>query len=388
LPRLQTFDGPDLDAVLSRVRTEVGADAKIVSATKARTGGLGGFFSKEIYKVQVEAGVYGPAAAPAAAPSAPMVDFEPLTPPAASILDLADLVDEAEAETARPPEAAPAPAAAPAAPPEPAPVPARARRAVVATVREPAHVPSTERPSFQSVLRRIAGEAGAPGAPIEPLRMTDRAGTLDLLQRRGAVTLARLGVPEAVLPAELSPAAMVIAMLHSLHLPQAAPLPNEAGQVTVIVGERKPATELAYELAAELGIRRAEVRIADPSLEPRRGRLVTPAEARTDAASAKKPRVVALTGDAGSPDLGWTFDMVAALEPAALWGVVTADKKCEDVAAWSSRLGGIDALALHGLDRTVTPAALLQLGIPVARLEGQPATTELWASVLTARLAA
>lgn len=50
MPKLQTFDGPELDVVLARVRKEAGADAKITSATKVRSGGIGGFFSKENFR--------------------------------------------------------------------------------------------------------------------------------------------------------------------------------------------------------------------------------------------------------------------------------------------------------------------------------------------------
>src|SRR5205807_2643844 len=40
-----------------------------------------------------------------------------------------------------------------------------------------------------------------------------------------------------------------------------------------------------------------------------------------------------------------------------------------------------------GLDRTVSPATVLQCGIPVGRLEGRPATPALWAALLAPRLA-
>jgi flagellar biosynthesis GTPase FlhF len=48
---VRTFHGPDLEALLSEVRREMGSGARIVSATKERSGGVGGFFSKERYSV-------------------------------------------------------------------------------------------------------------------------------------------------------------------------------------------------------------------------------------------------------------------------------------------------------------------------------------------------
>jgi hypothetical protein len=71
-----------------------------------------------------------------------------------------------------------------------------------------------------------------------------------------------------------------------------------------------------------------------------------------------------------------------------VWGVVGADRKCEDIEAWSDSLGGLDALAVEHLERTVSPASVLRLGIPVARVDGQQATPALWAVLLAERLAA
>jgi hypothetical protein len=98
--------------------------------------------------------------------------------------------------------------------------------------------------------------------------------------------------------------------------------------------------------------------------------------------------VVALTAPTSARDLRWAASMLDALEPTAVWGVVGADRKTEDVEAWAEGLGGLDALALEHLDATVSPASLLQLGIPVARLEGQKATPALWAVMLAERIAA
>ena len=48
------FEGNDLEILLERVRVEVGHDARIVAANKLRKGGVGGFFSKEMFEVIVE----------------------------------------------------------------------------------------------------------------------------------------------------------------------------------------------------------------------------------------------------------------------------------------------------------------------------------------------
>jgi hypothetical protein len=92
------FEGPVLEDLLDRVRTEVGTGARIVAANRIRKGGVGGFFSKEHYEVLVESGASstasaGPAerALPAATPTARGGARVPMT-----ILDLAEAVNDVE----------------------------------------------------------------------------------------------------------------------------------------------------------------------------------------------------------------------------------------------------------------------------------------------------
>ena len=71
-----------------------------------------------------------------------------------------------------------------------------------------------------------------------------------------------------------------------------------------------------------------------------------------------------------------------------VWGAVDATRKADDLFDWAEQLGGFDALGVTDLGATVSPAAVLQCGIPVGRLEGRPATPLLWASLLGPRLVA
>ena len=79
------FDGPTLEAALEAVRTEVGADAKILGAEKVRTGGIAGFFSKERVEVTVEIGE----------PDGTSDTASSVTTPT-SLLDLADSISDVE----------------------------------------------------------------------------------------------------------------------------------------------------------------------------------------------------------------------------------------------------------------------------------------------------
>jgi len=343
LPRLQTFDGPQLDALLAQVRREAGADARIVQARKIRSGGFGGFFSKERFRVDVE-----------------HVEPVEMTDDAApaSLLELADLVDAAEVD---------------------------AVSVTVPTVRPPEYVPSTERPTFHAVLDRIAREAGAP--PSSPFSVAP-AGPEPANATKNRELLA-LGLPESMLPADMSPGMAVARLLQSLDLPAAPPLPFQPGAVTVVVGDRRAAARLATDLAGDLLLTKRDVWIAEEAPHGRTDRLSTPADAAAERRTwLGGPNVVALTAPAGGRDLRWAEAMLDALEPSAVWGVVGADRKPEDIAAWSDALGGLDALAVEHLDLTVSPASVLRLGIPVARLDGQKATPALWAVLLAERLAA
>ncbi len=101
-----------------------------------------------------------------------------------------------------------------------------------------------------------------------------------------------------------------------------------------------------------------------------------------------RPVLVAVDHPVGLRDTAWARHVLDALEPAAVWGVVDAAHKPEDVAEWGARIGGVDAIALDGTDATASPASVLTTGLPVALLDGQAATPARWAAVLDERLTA
>jgi hypothetical protein len=97
--------------------------------------------------------------------------------------------------------------------------------------------------------------------------------------------------------------------------------------------------------------------------------------------------VVAVDADLTAAGAARARAFLVALEPTATWGVVEATRKAQDVGAWTRALGGVHALTLTGVEETADPAAVLELGIPVSRVGGRPATAAVWASLLTGRLA-
>ena len=50
------LEGPQLEPLLAQVRDDYGSRAKIVSANKIRSGGLGGFFAKQRFELSFEVG--------------------------------------------------------------------------------------------------------------------------------------------------------------------------------------------------------------------------------------------------------------------------------------------------------------------------------------------
>jgi hypothetical protein len=178
-------------------------------------------------------------------------------------------------------------------------------------------------------------------------------------------------------------------------LPVAAPLSRAAGDVVAVVGERHAALALARTIAAELGLAHDEVVLAsehddgeDLPLGCLLPTLPAVADERCSARWRRRPTIVVIDTPVRPGASTFGRRALEALEPTTTWGAVAAATKPEDVRAWSDSLGGLDAVAVDGLDLTSTPASILGTGIPVARLDGRPASPALWTALLMERLAA
>jgi len=424
------FDGPDLDAALARARAEVGNGARVLRAERVRSGGLGGFFAKERVEIEVEV---------SDSPHAEDDDRGALRPPdlrddsPSSLLDLVDMVSQAEHRDASaairpdrvdavPPtpvdrdtsprplptistetssfaeilqrittqtDAVPAtPVAATPAPPAPAPVttPTAGADAAPAAARPPARAPmrlvSTPAP------RGASCSAPGPAGPGDAAQAAPLAATPMPPPAREPGPLARLGLPPELEPDGPDLRRSLIERLASL--PPVAELPSSRGTVVAVVGPRGAAQQIARALCLHVGSDPAAVvtlgtrrrGAADPE-------LISATEVTDNRRAWRRrpvPTVTVVDAPLGRP-LAWAAEVLAALEPTAVWGIVEASRKVEDIAAWSAGLGGLDALCLTDLDDTVSPAAPLRTGVPVALLEGEPATPERWADLLLARLA-
>jgi hypothetical protein len=245
--------------------------------------------------------------------------------------------------------------------------------------------PATERPATDE----------GPVAPIAwPIGRPDRRTAAWAAAQSGLLVMA--GFPEWLLPAAAGDATAGAPVgAPSLEeafaaVPAPRPLPRTPGSLVAVVGEGRAATQVARSVAAELGVRPSEISVAalDGTTRSRRPgyRVRTPDEAADLSTGWRRDRVgvVVVHASSAEADRRWAREMLRAMRPSCVWGLARASTKPEDVGRWANDIGGVDALVVDEVAGTVTPAAILSAGIPVARLDGEPATPERWADVVAA----
>lgn len=234
-----------------------------------------------------------------------------------------------------------------------------------------------------------AGPAAAAEAPLEPQLIPD------LFER-----LQALGVPADHLP---EPAGTSLdGVARSLTgLPEAPPLPTAPGAVIAVVGTAAAVARTTRMLCGEAPFRHGPR--PDPSrrawspedrTQPDRplddvlqegdplevaGRV---ARRRLDG----RPSLVHVEVVPGQPMRSHDRTVIASVQPDYVLGAIDASVKRADVVQWRDDLGMVDAIALWGLDGTVSPAELLGV-LPVAFVDGVPGTPVAWTLHLLHRAA-
>jgi hypothetical protein len=400
------LEGADLSELMVHVRAEFGPTARIVRAERVRTGGLAGFFARERYELTIDVpdtpaapaqsllrrrgiGVVpvGGAAAAAggidallaaadaqdAAPDGSLPGFDVLAPagPAAGLPDTPPRVSTGEEsfasvlEQMRAMTGTVAPDHQIEVPPPAPEVP----RPVVTAERtfEPIVPPVVPAPAPAPAAERFAAPAPAgPGVP--------------------RAALADLGIPDELLaacgdgPVELSRLLAAV--------PPAPPLPRDPGTVLVVAGPPEDAARVADLLALRTGSG-AVVHAGDAEVGATSGhRLTSPVAAsrwRANLAGGDGVTVVALGVRPGRAREDAAAELLAALGPDQAWGVVDARSKSRDCTRWIATVGAhrpLDALAVGGLFETSEPGTVLGLGVPVAWIDGVPASRVAWAAAL------
>lgn len=410
------FEGPDLEALLEHVRGELGSGIKILSANKIRSGGIAGFFAREQFEVIVE----HDEALRTRPPDTAADDQQTSVRPRDLAPSLMDLVDQVSAE-----ERASAPRISTESEPFASVLERVARDAGVANPappdddtddtieidtaegaevldadgdEDPAHRATPTATNVAHTPTVIADQRPDAPTTIPPSPLPAPVPTLTNVPaapgHSGA--LVKMGLPPRYVPAVPSSAALEAALRSSLsRLPSAPPMPRSTGAVVVVVGERQAAMKMARDMASEAGLDPDSIVLATSKRVPARSAQHLVISGSDDAAEKRRswrrrdrPSVVVVDSELGGEKPAWAFHVLAALEPEATWAVVDATRKTEDVAAWMHQLGGVDALAVNGIDATVSPAAVLQLDVPVGHIDGRRASPALWAALLTERLAA
>ncbi|MGY1736667.1 hypothetical protein [Geodermatophilus sp. SYSU D00684] len=237
-------------------------------------------------------------------------------------------------------------------------------------------------------------EAGAvaPGRGWVDPRMVEAAGTVARLRA--------LGVPEDLLgagfPAEVAQSGTYAALTRALGatLPAAPSAPAGAGEVLLVVGPGVETLAAARSLAAGMRLDGDRLQWATrgdlAALAPGSSRITsvdTAIARKQDAAAAGTPTVVAVDAPMRAASRTWLEQVMAIFSPVAVWAVVEATRKPEDVGPWLEALPRVDALVVQDSDLTADPAAVLgRTTVPVALLDGVRATAHRWASLLCERL--
>jgi hypothetical protein len=179
----------------------------------------------------------------------------------------------------------------------------------------------------------------------------------------------------------------------AVRLPKAPELPTGAGEILFVVGPGVETLRTAQSLAASLRLDPDRVQWATrgdlAGLAPQASRVTTVGTAidrHQDAAGAGTVTIVAVDAPLRT-DTYWMSQMLAIWSPVAVWAVVEATRKPEDLEPWLHGLPRVDALVVQDTDLSADPAAVLrQVAVPVALLDGVPATAHRWASLLCERL--
>jgi hypothetical protein len=178
-----------------------------------------------------------------------------------------------------------------------------------------------------------------------------------------------------------------------LRLPQAPELPTGAGEVLFVVGPGVETLRAARSLAASLRLDPDRVQWATrgdlAGLAPKGSRVTTVDTALDrcqDVTHAGTVTIVAVDAPMRT-DAYWMAQMLAIWSPVAVWAVVEATRKPEDLEPWIDGLPRVDALMVQDTDLSADPAAVLRrVATPVALLDGIRATPHRWASLLCERL--
>jgi hypothetical protein len=269
----------------------------------------------------------------------------------------------------------------------------------LATVTRLPVAPPVVEPEILELPERLFGLSAAETEATPETAVTGEPAAAAIATGSVADQLVELGVPRSLLGATFAEdvaergtyASLTRAL--ALRLPKAPEIPSGAGEVLCLVGPGVETLRAAQSLAASLRLDPDRVQWATrgdlAGLAPESSRVTTVGAAmnrRDDAAVAGTVTIVAVDAPMRA-DAYWTAQMLAIWSPVAVWAVVEATRKPEDLEPWLARLPQVDAIVVQDTDLSADPAAVLRrVDAPVALIDGARATPHRWASLLCERL--
>jgi hypothetical protein len=435
------LDGPDLEELLVRARHEYGSDVRIVKADKVRVGGVGGFFAREHYELSVEVDELPLTTQAIPAHSPFQAQAQAQTPPQrttisrpVSLLDLADAISDREVETRQgvgrsaasthpskglslqsyspsgltgdddddevtftpglpTSHLAPAPSSGPALSTDGASFASILAGLTESVAERPAPAPKPivvpEPEAVVAVRPVIVEQAVERPTPKTPAR-TQRAAVAQQLSLRD---LRDVGLPSDLLPARADGDLLGVLVAALRALPKVPEMPSGPGDIFAVVGEGEAAWDAGVQLARSLDLDERSVVYVTAGHAPAKvapARRITAIDQLSTRADRWRKRTTPTVAVVDAPmtvkAARWNRQALATLDAEAVWLVVPATRKTDDVAKWASRLGRADGLVVTDVDASSDPASVLQLGFPVAWLDGRPATPGAWAGLIVDRL--
>lgn len=368
------LEGPDIDALLERVKDEHGEEAHIVRAEQRLVGGVRGFFARRRFEVTVE--LEEPPAG--ASPSAVALGVDRPIDPIAALLARADRQDG-------PAAAAKAGADAPSLSRQPgsasgfdavlaplvAPLLARAGSPAASTA---ATAPVAPPPT---VPAQVAAAVVAPTG--RPLREVESA-------------LRAVGLPPSALGREPLPPDARLALIEVLER-EATPASERVCGVLAVVGAAKPAGAVARAIMRHAGlpsgalvtaarVARAAVTCEDPD-----GAMDAVVRSRLRAHAVAVVVVEADSSRAGAERAG---RVCAAIDASTLVAVVDATRSTPVLRQWLQVVEAVgcrvDQIAAYNIAEHPEPSSVLALHRPVTWLDATVATVGAWAGLCLDRL--
>ena len=206
-----------------------------------------------------------------------------------------------------------------------------------------------------------------------------------------AADLAALGVPTQWLTGAINGRVLIDSVLS--RIPTPPPIVHAPGTILAFVGEGEICLNTARAVAIALKQDPANCVFLSPGERPSDKPCVhiraidELSTRRTAWVQEDHVTVVAIDAGFGRADVAWGRHAISVLHPSLRWGTVSATRKVEDIFGWARGIGGLHALAVNAMSDTASPASILAAGVPVARIDGQVASTELWRRLIDERLA-